>query len=95
MKLERKPHRDIVHAELELELATLMNLPVDAMPRDIPVKISAQFLSVTTQKLCEWRNNKADIQLPFYKLTSRIIRYRVSDLVKFKANKMVGYRGWV
>ncbi len=62
MKLERKPHRDIVRDELELELAELMDLPVDVMPRDIPVKITAQFLSVTPQKLCEWRNNKANIQ---------------------------------
>jgi hypothetical protein len=95
MKLERKPHRDIVQDELELELAKLMDLPVEAMPRDIPAKITAQFLSVTPQKLCEWRNNKANIQIPFYKISPRTIRYRVSDLVKFKANKMVGYRGWV
>ncbi len=58
----RKPHRTSVQDDLELELASLMGLPVEVLPRDIGIKISAEFLSVTTQKLCEWRSNKQDIK---------------------------------
>lgn len=43
---------------------------------------AAALLTVTVQRLAEWRMGRGDVEIPYYKL-GKFIRYRKSELLKY------------
>ena len=75
-----------LRAELQAELSLLLNIPVKDMVGDVSPEITSKFLCTAIGTLAIWRTT-GRYNLPFYK-AGRMIRYRMTDLVEFKANRM-------
>ena len=79
--------------ELRKELAEIIGVHEDKLPGDVSPAIAGKFLSTLPTTLSIWRCT-GRYNLPYYK-AGRLVRYRPTELIKFKASRMYGHTGEV
>lgn len=82
-----------LYEELREEFAHLLAVAINKVPGDVSPEVAGKFLSTAPRTLSIWRST-GRYNLPYYK-AGRTVRYRVTDLVKFKASRMRGHTGGV
>ncbi len=85
------PKNTQLHQELREEFAQLLSVAINKLPGDVSPEIAGKFLSTAPRTLSIWRCT-GRYNLPYLKM-GRMARYRVTDLVKFKASRMRGHTG--
>ena len=80
-----------LRAELEAELALLLDRPVEKLLGDISPEITGKFLSITPRTLSIWRCT-GRYNLPYFK-AGRMVRYRIPDVIEFKARRIRSFEG--
>jgi len=78
-----------LHEELRNEFASLLRLPIDKLPAQVSPILAGEFLNLKPRTLAIWRCTKR-YDLPFYK-AGRMVNYRLADLIRYKASRVVGY----
>lgn len=82
------PQNTSLYEELREEFASLLSVAINKLPGDVSPDIAAKFLSTAPRTLSIWRCT-GRYNLPYYK-AGRRVRYRVADLVNFKASRVHG-----
>ena len=82
-----------LYEELLEEFARMLLVVINKLPGDVSPEVAGKFLSTAPRTLSIWRST-GRYNLPYYK-AGRTVRYRVTDLVKFKASRMRGHTGEV
>ena len=77
--------KDFVN-DLKEEIARQLGLTMDKLPADVDPKTAGKILSTAPRTLSIWRST-GRYNLPYYK-AGRMVRYRIADLIKFKASRM-------
>ncbi|BCG63892.1 MAG: hypothetical protein methR_P1637 [Methyloprofundus sp.] len=80
-----------IHEELREELALLLDISINKLPGDVSPDIAGKFLSTAPRTLAIWRST-GRYNLPYLKM-GRLVRYRIVELVKFKASRIFGCTG--
>ena len=75
-----------LRAELEAELSLLLGVPVKNLVGDVSPEMTGKFLSTSPKTLAIWRCT-GRYNLPYFK-AGRMIRYRMTGLIEFKARRM-------
>lgn len=79
--------------ELKKEIAQTLGVPLDQLPVEVTPENAAKALCTTTRTLAIWRST-GRYNLPYFK-AGRMVRYRIADIVKFKASRMYVHTGEV
>jgi Helix-turn-helix domain len=83
-------NNDLVQ-EIRLEIAQLLGVPPEKLPIDLSPQDACLILGIKPRTAAIWRST-GRYNLPYYK-AGRLVRYRINDLIKFKARRMCQHTG--